>query len=1089
MNWQPRYESIQELERVLEERISDSHGSPFIAHCDVPLELEEAALQELVEFVGGCLPKFLRLIPRFPCVCTRVVATALAESYGSDGAQVYGLIANRLRVGDTIPQNRRRPFYRLFRHSCELIGLALPPVGGRMVDTYLFQAGISRSQLPTLADTFLKAERLLGLPRSDDTRELDEWEDRAVALAPPGLTVLRRIVREDPTAYHANTFVRLRVPGSSPSSRFERVFHEAIEGPSKSLPRGRRAVDVGPSLEFADGELWLAIPQGAHRLEVGINGLVHPLSPGRRLGLPLPWPATIEWRRSGADDQDWQQFHVFADHQRILVFDGETGIYKGYLDCTASSKQCVGAGQLCLLSQAAFTVNEDRCHRLGTDAFVLFCDISTEMLLQQRHLQCKVEVRARLRMDVLGERIVRNRDGWLLAGPISVQIHGRGADASETLEVRVRHPAIDGDRRCAVGSPSGGYLGAALDMPAVGDFGLARVSLHIRGQDRALYRTKFWYWPGLKRLFDERLFVTTSIPENLAEEQLSHIDRDSRGRLVLLKGEPYLRARLCFRVKRRLVSFTLPPPGASLSVRRPDGAERPLRVGASLSVRDDYASNLIVRYSDPMAAIDLKGEIIPTAFGKTGIWRVSFAALKQEGKHNRVRLLSDRELNSRLDLVRVVPEAEPRFFRAQQFDERWYVEADFERPIDAVRIEAENLISGERLDTEITLTVPSDYTDNSPLATVFPTTSSSHVRLGITQDNYGDGIWFVRLQILEQDREDWFPIIDSSGDSYATCIAPNAYAQKVASEDVLNWCPEAHRNQAFLRLSRTIETPIGRPCRPNVVNLALTAWRRLGESLNTRHPSDRASLLKACALPPAPHARETWMPVHHPVEVAPELFAVPAEDIGELASSEQSGYEEFESVGLAGITQSLQEAVEVLDVSTTFLIGFKGASAFQRDPAASPGDFNFSKYCGFARTIEQMADDDKPLSIWHHDRACERMADRVKIASRDGFSSARLYKATTIVRHFTRHPSEGLDIPLDLLEGFPLVEGAPRLMAALTRAWRNGDTEVFWDDLAFRMSWPVERVRKHVGTILRLAPELLAFYLLLWVLVERHEKV
>ena len=56
-----------------------------------------------------------------------------------------------------------------------------------MVSSYLFQAGVSKSQLPVLADTFLKAERLLGLPHGDNTRDLDEWEDRAVDLAPPVL--------------------------------------------------------------------------------------------------------------------------------------------------------------------------------------------------------------------------------------------------------------------------------------------------------------------------------------------------------------------------------------------------------------------------------------------------------------------------------------------------------------------------------------------------------------------------------------------------------------------------------------------------------------------------------------------------------------------------------------------------------------------------------------------------------------------------------------------------------------------------------------------------------------------------------------
>ena len=109
-----------------------------------------------------------------------------------------------------------------------------------------------------------------------------------------------------------------------------------------------------------------------------------------------------------------------------------------------------------------------------------------------------------------------------------------------------------------------------------------------------------------------------------------------------------------------------------------------------------------------------------------------------------------------------------------------------------------------------------------------------------------------------------------------------------------------------------------------------------------------------------------------------------------MGSSEATGYEEFESIGLAGITESLQEAVDVLDVSTTFLIAFERASALQRDGSASPGAFDFSRYCQFAREMQDI--DDKPLSVWHHDRACERMADRMVIASRDRFSSVRLLR-------------------------------------------------------------------------------------------------
>lgn len=1071
-DWIRRYDSIQQLEKALKERVSAVEGSPFIAHSDAPPKLEEAALKQLIDFVEGSLQRFFWLMARFPCVCTRVIATALANSYGEKGAQVYGPIAARLGVG-SIPVQSRHRLYFAFRDACEMVGLALPPQG-RMVDAYLFQAGVSRNQLPALALAFLKAERLLGLPRSDDTREVDDWEDRAVGLAPEGNKVLRRIVREDPTGYHATTFIRLSRSSSSPTREFEAAFYDAIRF-AKESPKGTGShPHLRPTVEFVQGDLWLAIPRGASRLEIRIHGRIHPLSRGRRLALPLPWPSYIEWRRPSA--VAWRQLQLFADPRRVLVFDADTGLQRGELDPALPNGQRVRAGQLCVLSQTAFRINEQTCHQVGPEAFVLFCDISREMILHQGDFRCEVVVEARLRLDVVGKRIARNRDGWLLAGPIAARVQGRSGGSSEALVVRVRHPALDGELQCRVHNACDGPLSADLDMPTTGDFGLAQASLHIRGQERALYQTKFWYWPGLERLAEGRVFVTTSIPHNLAEEQMAHIERDRRGRLVVLEGEAYLRARLCFWVGRKLVSFSLPPPGASVSVRRADGTERPLRVGESIAVRDDYASSLIVRYSDPTAAIDLKGEVIPAAFGKTGSWCVSFAALKQEGEHNRVRLLFDTGLRLGQDLVRVVPEAQPTFFTARQVDTLWFCDAGFEGPIDAMRIKAENLINGERLEADLSVASPPDH---SVLATMGQITSSNNLQIAIHQDNLGDGVWFIDFQVREEGREDWLPLINSFGESYAICIASRAYTQKLTSGDTSEWCPEADRAQAFLRLSRAIETPIARTCRPTVVDLGLDAWQRLGRSLDPQDPGCRRTLLDACALPPSPFARESWIPVHHPIEIKPNLFGVSAVDIGELGSSDASGYEEFESVGLAGLTESLEDAVAVLDVSATFLIAFAGA----RKPNESPGAFDFERYCLFAPRMKNI--DDKPLSLWHHDRACERMADRVAITR-----GARLSKAMMLVQQFRlqeANSAKTLDLPHDLADGFALVMETPRVIAALTKAWRFGDAEAFWHSLASTLSWPTERVRKHMGTLLRLAPELLAFYLLLWVLVERHE--
>lgn len=1084
--------AIRDLEEMLKEQISDSRGSPFIAHYDVPRRREEAALKEIVNAVRGDLSRFLKLMSPYPCVCARVLATSLAESYGDEGdSQVYGLLAKRLCVGKTIQLGHRHTLNERFRNCCQILGLALPPrttMSSRMVDDYLFQAGVSHSQLPMLAFAFLRAERLFGLPRGDDTREIDDWEDRAVEFAPPGLAVLRRIVRGDPSGYHATAFIRLRREGSpSSASSFERAFEAATQSPATSA-HGGNCADPGPGLEFSSGDLWLALPRGAKRLEVTIRNRVHPLSGGRKLALSMPWPETIAWRRpyDGTSSTSLQQLRLFSHHRRILVFDGDSGILKCDLDPAVPSGQRIPAGQLCLLSQSYFETNKEPSHCLGNEAFVLFCEVSTELIVRHDGHRCEVDVDPRLRLQVDGNRIVRNRDAWLVAGPIAVRVWGEMGSSSQGLEVSVTHPALDGELRSPIRGTSDGSAFAKLNMPTNGEFGIARASLHIRGQERALYRTKFWFWPGLSRLVQGRVFEAESIPENLAEEYLSYITRGSHGHLELQEDEAYLQAKLCFQVNRRIVRFNLPPPGASISIRRADGSERPLRMGVSLAVREDYASSLIVRCSDPTAAIDLKGQVIPKAFGRVGSWRVSFAALKQEGKHNRVRLLRSGQLDSAAVLVTVVPEAEPKYFKVRRVGTRRFYEAGFERRVDAVRIEAENLIFGERLVVDSALDPPPHNIEVIPLAKAFRETGSDgaeRVQIELDGNDFSDGVWFVRFAIREPGRKEWLPVINYSGESYAACVASESYTVKLAYESVSDWCP-AERAQAFLRLTRVIDTPVSRECRTGVEDLALGAWRRIGESLAGGSPADQASLLKACAGLPLLHAREGWLPVHHPVEVAPDLFAISAEEFGVIASSEVHGYQEFESVGLAGITESLQDAVDLLDVSHAFLFAFKNATKLQEDASASPGAFDFSRYCELAATL----DDNKPLSISHHHQACERMADRVAIVSMDSFSSVRLAKAMSVLRHFVPLGVGALDVPDDLAGEFALVKATPPLIAALAQAWRNGDTSRFWCDVASTVDRSEETVRKYVGSILRLAPELLAFYLMLWVLVQRNSE-
>ena len=508
-------------------------------------------------------------------------------------------------------------------------------------------------------------------------------------------------------------------------------------------------------------------------------------------------------------------------------------------------------------------------------------------------------------------------------------------------------------------------------------------------------------------------------------------------------------------------------------------------------MRDDYASSLIVRYSDPMAAIDLKGRLITAAFGKIGYWCVSFAALTEDGAHNRVRLLRNGQQDSAIDLVRIVPETEPISFDARRIGSRQIVEASFARRVDGIRIDAENLITGGKLEFEISLDqllVDTHYLPALKASGI--SEDGTSIKIELDGNNYRDGVWFVELAIREEGREDWMPLINVDGELYAFCVAPESSRVNLDPEYVAEWLPEGAA-EIFVRLSRVIGIPIASECRGSVNDLLLHAWRRLGESLANGSSSDQASLLKACAIPPSVHARESWLPRHHPLEIAPKLFAAPAEEFGQLASSELDGYDEFEAVGLAGITESLDDARELLDISPAFLAAFANAATINTTADMDPGEFDFAKYHQFAKFL----DDDRLLSMRCHRRFCERIADRYATTAMDGPSAGpphpdahSMGKAMAAVRHFKSHSTHSLDVSPELAEEFPSIADTPRLISALAQASRDGRVDQFWNEVASYTSRSQEQVRKDVGLVLRIAPELLAFYLLLWELVERTRR-
>ena len=622
-------------ERYLRTGLRHSHGSPFIAHYDISEPMRQEAVDALITVIAGDLDMFLgHVIPSYPHFALWSIATAVAEEYGTDTDHaVYRLIAERLGLPD-IPLSQRKRLNDLFRLRCNMLGLAISHDANRLIDDYLFQAGVPVSQLKHLVDVFQHAEREFGSPSLNDTTSVSLWENRAAITGDTQRTRVHRVLAEDTTGYHAAVYFRLR-EHSDPETDFELRFLNAIED---STLRHTPPVQP-PYLTFSDGELQIAAASTrGHSLELEIGARTSRLDPGESRILTPPWPRQVRWRTAAQNDS-WRIRGFFTDSSTgILVFDGESGRQKDSLN-THDNTQRVPGGSIALVSMQPFEANGEPAYQLAQDAYALFCDVARTLHIEQGDTTFDAEADPRPRLEIDGAKVARRSDGWLLAEPKTVALRGALIGSEDRIEIRVEHPSMRESTRTPVRRAPTGALAASLNLPEHGPFGVARVSVHLRNQDRALHQCRFWYWPSLKGL-QGSVFDAGSIPDNLAETDLAHMHKAPDGRLSLHIDPPYLYARLAFTVGSATVSFNFPPPSISMLIRTSTGDESAFAIGARLQIRkEEYASHLVVRCPEADVTLDLRGQIITHPFDQFGLCRIPFAALASGGDHSDVRLM------------------------------------------------------------------------------------------------------------------------------------------------------------------------------------------------------------------------------------------------------------------------------------------------------------------------------------------------------------------------------------------------------------------------------------------------------------------
>ena len=273
----------------------------------------------------------------------------------------------------------------------------------------------------------------------------------------------------------------------------------------------------------------------------------------------------------------------------------------------------------------------------------------------------------------------------------------------------------------------------------------------------------------------------------------------------------------------------------------------------------------------------------------------------------------------------------------------------------------------------------------------------------------------------------------------------------------------------------------------------ITAWREAGEVLAAK--GDRETLIRGWGVPLPPGQSTSWVPLHHPIEIDHELLSAGLINFHAIGENGEGTAELAQLYRLAAF-RKVREAAEVLEVDPTFFCGFSNFQDVRDDPRLRLRDFSFARLVqmrGMMVLSGGAPSSWQPscgrLTKWHHEWCVEQFIERFQLAMPDDTSNhERMMRLNKMVNALPRdRRRNSFPVSSTLSDRCHLSINLASFISVAVHAWRNQT----FGDLLLELCTATEVSRgqflQDMGLLLRLAPELTAFYMLLWELVCMSE--
>ncbi|WP_134500746.1 hypothetical protein [Microvirga pakistanensis] len=872
--------------------------------------------------------------------------------------------------------------------------------------------------------------------------------------------------------------------GEKPRNLFEERFAAEITAArEKSTKLLGEVPRLPPALVLRDGELAVENPVRGRAIVLRMNGRDRFLSAGSILALSAPWPEVLPWRLAEESDATKENSITILGPDDVLVFDGESGALLQRI-ASKTTAIAVDATGTFVVATNPFNVGEAESVDIG-GGYALYVSVEQAVTLRIGERTIRIGLVQRPRLLVEGEILSTALGVPLTACPSEVRILADPDTLSETLSLRVEHPVLSSALDVPVTKSDQGVAVAKLPtLPDRGEFGALRISLLLK--ERVLARTRIWYWPGLIGLIEGVAFNAPTIPPNLDLDASGHVEIGPSGQLELKAGDDYLVAVVAFQSKTETITLPFPRRGVVVSVAPINGPERSLQIGEPLVLSEGLDGSLVIRSSNRRSALDICGRQEAEPFAQSGTRRIPLAALLIGDGHNEVRYWPDGDSHQAFTLLKLVPSTNPAEFTWTPRAELVEIASKFHVPVDAARLDLVHTINGDQLVIEAAVgRRPVQYPDRDSITVTQTRADRTDLRLRIDRRVFAEGVWTADLSVRLEGEEEWRPVINDRHDIYAFAF-DGCQAGSLRRDTA---------SQIFLRLDKALSQCYATPTWRSIEAVLVPAWRTVGEGLAQSSPG-RSVLLQAAGHAPPASASSSWVPIQHPLELTPDLFDAPLQDFAVFEHASGEGLETLAQASKLSTCTSAVQALERFNITPLFFTAFANFKAAAANPSLPLRNFSFESYAAAIAALEgdrrgQFWSPARPwLTLAHHSWCCEAALSRLRQVAPAGSSTnqQRLPGVMRFAREALRvNGAKALAAPAALSDEMELISAMPGAISAFARACRRGESTSFLETIMTRNQEAGTHTYRNAAFLIRLAPELLAFYTTLWHLVTLSE--